>query len=203
MQYISLKESQNDFIKHAGEAVPDRIIEEFKKGGLYSIIADEAQDCSNKEQMSLVLQYADSSLDIRDFISFVLCENGLTGKNLSLVLMKKIDSFGLEIENCRSQTYDGVGNDAGPKSGVAADITRLNSKVLHMHCFNHRLNQRVANTFKITSVHNLMERIREITELFNYSQTREQALGKYVDLLKLKDFLRKKLQNVCRTRWVS
>ena len=176
MQYISLKESQNDFIKHAGEAVSDRIIEEFKKGGLYSIIADEAQDCPNKEQMSLVLQYVDSSLDIRDFISFVLCENGLTGKNLSLVLMKKIDSFGLEIENCRSQTYDGVGNDAGPKSGVAADITRLNSKVLHMHCFNHRLNQRVANTFKITSVHNLMERIREITELFNYSQTREQAL---------------------------
>ena len=36
--YIS-KESQNDFIKHAGEAISDRIIEEVKKSGLYNIIA--------------------------------------------------------------------------------------------------------------------------------------------------------------------
>ena len=61
--YIS-KESQNDFIKHAGEAISDKIIEEVKKSGLYSIIADEARDCSNKEQMSLVLRYVDSNLDV-------------------------------------------------------------------------------------------------------------------------------------------
>ena len=65
--YIS-KESQNDFIKHAGEAISDRIIEEVKKSGLYSIIADEARDCSNKEQMSLVLRYVDFNLDIRMYI---------------------------------------------------------------------------------------------------------------------------------------
>ena len=49
MQHIS-KESQNDFIKHAGEAIPDRIIEEVKKSGLYSIIADEAQDVQTKNK---------------------------------------------------------------------------------------------------------------------------------------------------------
>ena len=48
-----------------------------------------------------------------------------------------------------------------------------------------------------------MDRIREITEFFNYSQTREQVLEKYVYLLKSKEFLHKKLQDVCRTRWVS
>ena len=193
--YIS-KESQNDFIKHAGEAISDRIIEEAKKGGLYSIIADEARDCSNKEQMSLVLRYVDSNLDVReDFISFEHCEYGVTGKNLASVLTKKINSLGLDLENCRGQGYDGVRNVAGPKSGLAAEITCLSSKTLYMHYFNHRLNLSVANTFKITSVHNLMDRIREITEFFNYSQTRKQVLEKYVDLLKSKDFLRKKLQD--------
>ena len=32
-----------------------------------------------------------------------------------------------------------------------------------MHCFNHQLNLNVANTFKMTSVQNLMEKIREMT----------------------------------------
>ena len=48
-----------------------------------------------------------------------------------------------------------------------------------------------------------MDRIKEITEFLNYSQTREQVLEKYVDLLQSKDFLHQKLQDVCRTRWVS
>ena len=49
LRHVS-KESQNDFIKYAGEAIYDRIIEEVKKSGLCSIIADKARDCSDKEQ---------------------------------------------------------------------------------------------------------------------------------------------------------
>ena len=113
------------------------------------------------------------------------------------ILIKKIDSLGLQVDNCRGQAYDGAGNVAGPKGGLAAEITRLNSKALYIQCFNHQLNLSVANTFKITSVHNLIDTIREITKFFNYSQTREQVLEKYVDLLKSKDFLHKKLQDVC------
>ena len=48
-----------------------------------------------------------------------------------------------------------------------------------------------------------MDRIKEITEFLNYSQTLEQVLEKCVDLLQSKDFLHQKLQDVCRTRWVS
>ena len=42
------KESQNDFFRHAEEAISDRIIEKVKKCGLNNIIVDEARDCSNK-----------------------------------------------------------------------------------------------------------------------------------------------------------
>ena len=65
------------------------------------------------------------------------------------------------------------------------------------------MNLSVANTFKITSVHNLMDRITEITEFFNYLQTREQVLEKYIDLIKSKDFLYQNIQDVCLTCWVS
>ena len=55
---------------------------------------------------------------------------------------------------------------------------------------------------KILSVHNTMDRVREITKFFNYSQKEEQVLHKYVDLLKPKKFLCKKL-HVCQPCWVS
>ena len=146
MQHIFLKNLEIILLKHTGEAISDKIIEEIKKSCLYSTIADAAQDFSNKEQMSLVLRYVASNLDVQeDFISFVHYENGFTGKNLASVLIK-IDSLGLEIENCRSQAYNGARNVAGPKSGLAAEITGLSRKALYMHCFNHRLNLSVANT---------------------------------------------------------
>ena len=72
-----------------------------------------------------------------------------------------------------------------------------------MQCFKYQLKLSAANTFKFITVHNLMDRIRKIKEFFNYSETREQVLEKFVDLLKLKDFLLRRLQDVCRTRWVS
>ena len=107
--------------------------------------------------MTLVLWYIDSNLYVQeDFISFVHCKIDLTGKNLASFLIEKVVSFVLEIENCRGQVYDGAGNVAGPKSGLAAEITRLNSKALYMHCFNYKLNLSVANAFKITNVQNFL-----------------------------------------------
>ena len=112
---------------------------------MYSIIADEARDWSNKEEMSIVLRYVDSNLDIReeDFLSFIVCENDLTGKNLAPILIKKNDFLVLEIENCWDQAYDDAGNVVGPKRGLAAEITCLNSTALYMHYFSHLS---VANT---------------------------------------------------------
>ena len=72
------------------------------------------------------------------------------------------------------QAYE-AGNMAGANKGLAADINHLNSKALYMHCLKHQLNLREANIFKIATAHNLMQRIREITGFFNYSQTREQV----------------------------
>ena len=103
--------------------------------------------------MTLALWYVSSNLDAQeDFISFVYCENGLAGKNLGSVLIEKIDSLGLEIENCRGKAYDGSRKVAGPKNNLAAEITCLSSKALYMNCFNHWLNLSVANALQMCKV---------------------------------------------------
>ena len=89
--YIS-KTAQNDIINCCGEIITEQIIEDLKDHRFYSILADEAADCSNKEQMSLVLRFVE-----KDYI-------GLTGKDLSTVLLKSItEDLKLNIDDCRGQ----------------------------------------------------------------------------------------------------
>ena len=77
--YIS-KTSQNKMIKCCGQVISDMIIEDVKKSKFYCITADEASDSSGKEQMSLVLRFVDSEMNIREeFIAFLHCKLGLSG----------------------------------------------------------------------------------------------------------------------------
>ena len=86
--YIS-KTTQNELIKLCGEGISDSIITEVKNSKFYTIIADEAADCSNKEQMSLVLRFLDKDNNIReDCLKFIHCQEGLNGSELATVLLK-------------------------------------------------------------------------------------------------------------------
>ena len=59
-------------------------MDEVKKAKFFTVLADEATDCSNIEQMALVLRFLDSSQMIHeDFLGFIACEDGLTGQALS------------------------------------------------------------------------------------------------------------------------
>ena len=56
--YIS-KTSQNEFIKCCGDVITDELITTTRKAKYYAILADEASDISNKEQLSLVIRFFD------------------------------------------------------------------------------------------------------------------------------------------------
>ena len=57
--------------------------------GVFSLCADEAADCSNQEQMAVVIRAVDpDTLDVREeFMNFLLCESGTTGKALADMLL--------------------------------------------------------------------------------------------------------------------
>ena len=84
--YIS-KSIQNELINCCGNYIKDMLFQEIK---IYiyiyiyfSILADETTDCSNEEQLSLVIRLVDNSGEIReDFLGFH-CKLGLSGKALA------------------------------------------------------------------------------------------------------------------------
>ena len=71
---------------------------------LYSISADEATDCSNKEQMPFVVRFVDQDNNIREeFLDFILCEEGTTGRAIATKLIEELNMCGLPLSKLRGQ----------------------------------------------------------------------------------------------------
>ena len=99
--YIS-KTSQNKIIKCCGQVISEAIIKDIKSSKFYCIIADEASDSSRKEQMSLVLRFVDSEMNIREeFIAFLHCKWGLSGAQLAKLILEALcDALAIvEVKN--------------------------------------------------------------------------------------------------------
>ena len=74
-KYIS-RTIKNELICLCGEEIVTGIISEIKESIVFSILADEVEDCSNTEQMSFAIRFVDNPCQIREeFISFLECES--------------------------------------------------------------------------------------------------------------------------------
>ena len=194
------KTIQNDLIKCCGQSILNKILADIKKAVFFSIIGDEASDSSTKEQLSLVIRFFDSErIEVtEEFVGFIHCSEGLTGEALASVILKRLKELGLDIMDCRGQGYDG----AGEKKGCASRITCINCKALYTHCFCHRLNLAVCGCFVIPIVRDMMSNIKEISKFFNNSENRLKVLEKNINE-HCEQSVRKKLLDVCRTRWCA
>ena len=152
--------------------------------------------------MSLVLRLVDKSFDVREeFLGFLYCKSGLSGKSLSETLLGAISELKLDINDCRGQGYDGAAAVSGSKNGMAAHIIKENPKAIYTHCFSHRLNLSICKTCKIQSVANIMEQIKELSYFFNFSEPRQLLLLECIELCA--PDAEKRLKDVCRTCWIE
>ena len=67
--YLS-KTIQHELIECCGSVITGKLLSEIKTSKFFSIIADEAANSSNKEQLSLVIRFVDEDCNIReDFLT--------------------------------------------------------------------------------------------------------------------------------------
>ena len=82
----------------------------MKKTKYFSVLADEAVDISNKEQMSIIIRYVDSKGQIREvFVKMAECNLGCSGEGLAKTILNSIEDVNLDMADCRGQGYDGAG----------------------------------------------------------------------------------------------
>ena len=59
------KDIQNEIILVIGQWIQKKILVEVQNGSkVFSVIADESRDCSNKEQMPLIIRYVNKEGEI-------------------------------------------------------------------------------------------------------------------------------------------
>ena len=193
---------QNELISCAGEWIQQQILSEIKDATFFSVCADEAADCSNKEQLPLVLRFVDKVNTICEvFVEFVVCDTGTTGQAIAEKILEALKRYGLDISCLRGQCYDGAGNMAGKYKGAAKVVQDTCPKAVYVHCAAHVLNLCVVGACKVQLVKNMMGTMVEICLFFSNSPKRQSELEKQITLV---DSSRaQKLVSLCKTRWVA
>ena len=149
------------------------------------------------------MRFVDGSGEIREgFLGFLHCELGLSGKALAEIVLNGIENLTLGIDNCRGQGYDGASSVSGYINRLSAQVHCINEKAIYTHCHNHRLNLVAAASCNVQIVRNVLYQIKELSYFFNYSEPRQKILDACVENY-APNSSKKKLKDVCRTRWVE
>ena len=201
--YIS-KNSQNDLISCCGQFITEFVARKIKKNQFFcSILAYEASDCSNQEQLSLVIRYVDNDCVIREeCLGFLHCDLGFLGKALSETVLLGLINLGLDIRNCCGQGYDRAAAILGLINGLSAHTCKINSKSMYTHCHSHHLNLVIGAPCNIQCVRNAFNQIKQISCFLNFSEPQQKML---INLLKehAPDYQKKRLSDSCPTRSIE
>ena len=132
---------QNTIISIMGDLILNDIKEEILKAEFYSIITDETKDLAKKEQLTLVLRYIYENEIHKEFLSY------MHATSLTEFILSNLNKWGINIQNCISQSYDGTSVMSGALSGVQIRICEHATWALYIH-YAHRLNLVVVDTCK-------------------------------------------------------
>ena len=197
------KSVQNELIQCCADFIRNKLTTEIKKAKYFSVLADEANDYSNKEQMSFIIRFVDENDEIREeFLEFVHCPKGIKGEQICELIKETVENLGLDMRDCRGQGYDGAGNMAGKYIGAAALIKQDYKSAVYVHCAAHRLNLCVVAACKIQMIKNMMNTIQRASQFFSNSPKRQSYLEKNIKSI-YPESVHTKLIDVCRTRWIE
>ena len=168
---------QNEVLNIMSNSVVRKLLDSIR-GNIYSIMADEYTDVSNKEQFTFCIRWVTDGLEVMEkFLGFYEIPNINSGTLVS-VIKDIFIRYHLNPDQLRGQCYDGASNMLGKSSGVAVKIRELQPLALETHCHAHSLSLSVKDTTKgIKILRDTMGTAGEIVILIKYSPKRENILG--------------------------
>ncbi|KAJ8887844.1 hypothetical protein PR048_014062 [Dryococelus australis] len=116
---------QNDILQATSSVITQYIVREIKSGStVYSLIVDEARDEGLTEQMSICVRCLNNSEIKERFLGFMELDQ-LNAHTLANTINCFMNSVGLDLTNCVSQSFDGASVMSGALNGVQALIRHM------------------------------------------------------------------------------
>ena len=197
-KYMS-PEIVNDQIKLIAHSVLTNIIADIRKANWFSVIADEATDVSNKEQLTVCIRWVDDDFCIYEDPIELIKLPKTDAETIAGKLKGCLENHNIPISQCRGQAYDGASNMSGHLNGVAAKIENDVPAALYLHCFAHCTNlclQSVGR--KCAVVRDAVDLVMEISQLIRFSPKRSTLFS---NVQKELGICSVSLKPLCPTRW--
>ncbi|XP_039388604.1 zinc finger MYM-type protein 1-like [Mauremys reevesii] len=181
------------------EQLRNLFTDEVKDANYYSIIVDSTPDVSHEAQLTLILRYVTGNGEVvEQFLCFVPLKSH-TSKWLETTVLEIIANLGLDIKNCRGQSFDNAANMAEKYSGLQARLNNANPCALFIPCSSHSLNLIYNAAAKsCEGAMNFFDFVQNMYAFFSVSTHRwsmlqshlEQANGKHLTV-----------KRICDTMW--
>ena len=103
--------------------------------GLFSIMVDEARDCSVKQQMVVVIRYVNKRGEVIERFLGLVHVIETTAKCLKEAIDSLFAKYDLSLSRLRGQGYDGASNMRGEFNGLKSLILKENPSTWYIHFF--------------------------------------------------------------------
>ena len=124
-----------------GEQIMDYIINELKAAKYFSVSIDSTPDTSNMDGLTCIFRYVpeNSPIPVERFVKFLGME-GHSAQRLANSLFSFLEDCGIDVKNCRVQSYDNASNMTGKYHSVQTLIRERSPLAFYIPCFGHSLN---------------------------------------------------------------
>lgn len=161
-----------------------------------------------REILSVCLRFLDFVEDpcrpMKREVLIDLCDlTRTTGNAIATALTESLKKHKIDIANCRGQAYDTTSSMSSSKRGVQAEIAKCAPDANYQGCCLHALNLAICHACEIRPIQNIMNSCRELYSLFDNSPKRQRFLDIVIDVLGKGETKKRKLKNLCKTRWIE
>ncbi|XP_068759728.1 zinc finger MYM-type protein 1-like [Montipora capricornis] len=141
----------------------------------WSVMADETQDCSTTEQLSLCVRYLSSKNEVcEEFIGFVRLEK-LDAHTIADTLLHALQEWGFNMSGLVGQRYDGASVMSSSRNGVQAKVAEKYPNATYVYCRSHVLNLALSSGCKaVRFIQNLFDNVSKLTWFLSGSAKRKE-----------------------------
>lgn len=146
-----------------GEKTRNVIAAEIQNAKYFTVIVDLTPDLSHVDQLTFVFRFVSAEGKVVErFLGFEPIHSH-TGISLAECVIKMVRDLGLDLSNCRGQSYDNASNMSGKYSGLQAHLKKENPLIHYTPCAGHSLN--------LVGVNSIDDCCEEVTSFFDLLQS--------------------------------
>ena len=166
---------QNEIISLCDKEIRDRIVQQIPK--YWSVMADETQDCSSTEQLTMCSRFVNKDYEVcKEFLGFVKLAS-MDAETVARNILDAVRQWGLNLECLVGQGYDGAAVMSSSINGVQAKIAAEYPNATYVHCRSHVLTLALSSSCKnIAAICNVFDNVGNITWFLGASAKRKQIV---------------------------